>query len=140
MIIIAICSIFSCTKGEETVSDIPAIEFISVSPQSVTQYVDSLTFVIGYEDGNGDLGSNDPDTRNLFLTDSRNNVTYEFRVKQLSPTGSTISIKGTLSVVLENVGLINGSSTEAAVYSIYVVDEAGNRSNTVESSVVDINP
>ena len=121
-------------------SDIPAIEFISVSPQSATQYSDSLTFVIGYEDGDGDLGSNDPDTRNLFLTDSRNNVTYEFRVKQLSPTGSTISIKGNLSVVLDNVGLINGSTTETTVYSIYVVDEAGNRSNTVKSDVVTINP
>jgi hypothetical protein len=137
---IVICSIFSCKKGEEAVSDIPAIEFISVSPQSATQYSDSLTFVIGYEDGDGDLGSNDPDTRNLFLTDSRNNVTYEFRVKQLSPTGSTISIKGNLSVVLDNVGLINGSTTETTVYSIYVVDEAGNRSNTVKSDVVTINP
>lgn len=118
----------------------PAITFVSVSPQSATQYSDSLTFVIGYEDGDGDLGTNDPDAKNLFLTDSRNNVTYQFRVKQLSPNNSSISIKGSLSIVLDNVGLINGTSAEQTTFSVYVVDRAGNQSNTVNSDMITINP
>lgn len=137
---IVICSIFSCKKGEEALSDVPSIQFVSVTPETATQFSDSLTFVIGYEDGNGDLGSNDPDVKNLFLTDSRNNVTYQFRIKELSPANSDIAIKGNLSVVLDNVGLTNGTAAETATFSLYVVDRVGNQSNTVESTLVTINP
>ncbi len=138
--IIVICSIFSCRKGEEPLSNVPAIEFISVIPTAAIQYQDSLSFTIKYEDGDGDLGSNDPNIRNLFLTDSRNNVTYEFRVKQLTPSNTAIAISGNLTVVLDNVGLISGSTPETATFEIYMTDNAGNRSNTLSSNLVTINP
>jgi hypothetical protein len=128
----------SCSKGDEELSPITSLTFISVSPTTAIQYTDSLTFVIGYEDGDGDLGSNDPDIKNLYLTDSRNGVVYEFRVKQLAPTNSTIAIKGTLSVVLDRVGLIGSGAAETATYSIYMTDRAGNQSNTITSSAVTI--
>lgn len=118
----------------------PAIEFISVIPTAAIQYQDSLSFTIKYEDGDGDLGSNDPNIRNLFLTDSRNNVTYEFRVKQLTPSNTAIAISGNLTVVLDNVGLISGSTPETATFEIYMTDNAGNRSNTLSSNLVTINP
>lgn len=126
----------SCKKDDATISDIPAIEFVSVTPASVTEYQDKITFTISYTDGNGDLGENNPDVKNLFLTDSRNNVTYKYRIQQLAPEGSSIAIKGTLSVILNNTGITNGSTSQTFTYSLYVVDRAGNQSNIVTSSPV----
>jgi len=140
LLIAMIMFLAACEKGEEALGPEPVITFVSVSPSTVVQYTDSLIFTIEYTDGDGDLGSNDPDSKNLYLTDSRNNVTYQYRVKELAPAGSTIAITGTLSVVLDNVGLINGSTSETATFDIYVTDRAGNQSNTVTSSEVTINP
>lgn len=131
----------SCSKNDEALSIVPSLTFVSVSPTTAVQYADSLTFVLGYEDGDGDLGSNDPDIKNLFITDSRNGVVYQYRVKQLAPNNSTIAIKGNLSVVLDRVGLIGSAGTaETATYSIYMTDRAGNQSNTVTSSAITIHP
>ncbi len=136
-----ILSVFaSCSKDDEELSKVPSLTFVSVSPTTAVQYADSVTIVLAYEDGDGDLGSNDPDIKNLYLTDSRNGVVYEFRVKQLAPTNSTIAIKGTLSVVLDRVGLIGSGAAETTTYSIYMTDRAGNQSNAVTSSAVTIQP
>lgn len=128
--------ISSCKKDENTISDIPAIEFVSVSPGQVQEYQDEITFTISYTDGNGDLGENDPDVKNLFLTDSRNGVTYQYRIQQLAPDGSSIAIKGNLSVILNNTGITDGSNSQTFNYSLYVVDRAGNQSNSITTSPI----
>lgn len=128
----------SCKKDKITYSEIPEIEFLSVSPQVVTEFEDDLTFTIKYLDGDGDLGENNPDVVNLFLSDQRINITHEFRINQLSPSGSSIPIAGQLNVVLKGLGITDGSIQQAATFSIYVVDRAGNVSNTVVSNPVTI--
>lgn len=135
-IIIFFLAIASCKKDDSTISDIPAIEFVSVTPAAVVEYQDKLTFTISYIDGNGDLGENSSTVKNLFLTDSRNNVTYKYRVQQLAPDGASIAIKGNLSVELNNTGITDGSNSQTFTYSIYVVDRAGNQSNIVTSTPV----
>ncbi|MGB0918413.1 MAG: hypothetical protein ACPGU4_12545, partial [Flavobacteriales bacterium] len=67
------------------VSEIPEIAFESVVPNTVTEYQDSLYFTISYRDGDGDLGQNNTQEDNLFIEDSRNQVTYGFRIQQLAP-------------------------------------------------------
>lgn len=128
--------IISCKKDDSTISNVPAIEFVSVSPGSVIEYQDKLTFTISYTDGDGDLGENDASVKNLFLTDSRNGVTYKYRISQLAPDGTTIAIKGKLSVELNNTGITDGSNSQTFTYSIYVVDRAGNQSNTITTTPV----
>lgn len=140
IILLGMCALASCGKNDEALGPIPTLAFVSVSPTTATQFTDSLTFVIEYEDGDGDLGSNDPDIKNLYLTDSRNGVIYEFRVKQLAPSNSTIAIKGTLSVVLDRVGLIGSGNAETTTFNIYMTDRAGNASNIITSSQVTIVP
>lgn len=140
LLLMTVATLASCGKGDEAPGPVPSLTFVSVTPESVTQYTDSLTFTIAYEDGDGDLGSNNPDDKNLFLTDSRNGVVYEYRVKQLAPSNSTIAIKGNLTVVLDRVGLIGTGTAETATYSILMTDRAGNVSNTVQSSTVTIEP
>lgn len=128
----------ACGKLTE-ISEIPEIAFESVSPNVVTEYQDSLYFTISYRDGNGDLGQNNTDENNLFIQDSRNQVTYGFRIQQLAPDNADIAIQGNLNVTLPNTAIINGGTSESVSYTIWVVDRAGNESNRVNSSTVTVN-
>ena len=128
----------SCSSDEELVSPTPAIEFISLSSSSVKAFSEPLVFTISYRDGDGDLGENDPDVKNCYITDSRNSVTYEFRIPELAPSGSEIIIDGDLNIELQSVGISDDVDSESATFSIYVTDRAGNVSNTVTSSSVGV--
>lgn len=129
-----------CKKEELPISNTPAIKFISISPNPAIKYQDEITIVIEYTDGDGDLGENTPDVKNLFVTDQRNNVTSEFRINQLAPLGQPIIITGKLNITLTPQGFVDDShTTETTTYSIYVKDRAGNASNTVETADLRIN-
>lgn len=127
-------------KKEETISDKPEIKFVSMSPGTARKYVDEVKVTISYTDGNGDLGENTPDVKNLFCTDSRNNVTYQFRINQLAPDDANIIIQGEISFNLPPQGFADDNNTsETATYSIYLKDRAGNISNTIQTPALTIN-
>jgi hypothetical protein len=125
----------SCKKDEPIFSEVPEIEFVSVSSTNVNATT-ALTFRISYTDGDGDLGENTDGVKNLFLSDSRFGTPYSYRIKQLSPSTSII-IKGTIVIEL-NSAKLTGAGPENAVFSIYVVDRAGHASNTVFSPTVTV--
>lgn len=129
---------FSCKKDKDTDDVIPKIEFVSLTPSTVIQNQDSITFTIKYSDGDGDLGENTPAAKNLFLTDNRIHIPTAYRISQLAPSGSSVAIQGTLNVVLKNTSLTDSSNQQTTTFSIYVVDRAGHQSNSVTSSVVTI--
>ena len=135
---VLICLFMSCQKDKKEYDAAPHLEFVSVTPTSVIQNKDSLTFTIKYIDGDGDLGENSPGVKNLFLTDNRINIAYPYRVQQLAPSGSSIAIKGTLNFVLRNLSLTDSVSQQTTTFSIYITDRAGHQSNTVSSSAVTI--
>lgn len=116
----------------------PRLQFISVTPSSVKQFSDSLVFQISYRDSDGDLGENNPSAFNLFLLDKRVNVTYQYRIPQLAPTGSNITITGLLDLVLAHTAITDGSTSQKAVFGIYAKDRAGNVSDTVSSTEITI--
>lgn len=142
--VIVLCTLYfilvfaSCKKDKEVYTVEPIIEFKGVAPQQVVQYQDKIIFSISYKDGDGDLGENNANVKNLFLKDNRNNVTYQFRVKQLAPDGASIAIQGVLNVELANTSITDGSSSQTATFSIYVVDRAGHGSNTITTSSITI--
>ena len=125
---------FNGCISEEPISEVPYLEFISVNPQQVEAFKDNLIFTVFYQDGNGDLGENSPDIKNLFLKDNRNDIVYEFRLEQLAPDDANISIQGKLNIELSGTGITDGSAEQSATFDIYVVDRAGNNSNTITSS------
>ena len=71
--ILLLIFLFSCKK-ENPISDIPEIEFISISPTIVQEFSDEIIITISYFDANGDLGENNPDVENLFVKDNRNEM------------------------------------------------------------------
>ena len=127
----------SCKKVEKTYSATPEINLVSISSTSVAEG-DPVTFVVSYVDGDGDLGENNANVYNLFLTDTRVNVTYKYRIKQLAPDNSHIIIKGNLDVLLNSTAITDGSNSQTVIYTMYVVDRAGHQSNTVTSSAITI--
>ncbi len=127
----------------DDISEIPEIELLEVSPLSVLQYEDSISFKIKYLDGNGDLGEQDPDIKSIFLIDNRapNDLIFDFHLSPRAPLDSEIAIQGELDVVLNNTILIDdGLGAETATFSIYIVDRAGNQSNILQSPEITINP
>jgi|SRR6185436_8680686 len=137
MTLIFFVTMLSCKKDKPEYSETPAITMVAVSSHDITEG-DPLTFTISYVDGDGDLGENNPNVYNLFLVDNRVNVTYKFRIEQLAPLNSSLIIKGNLNVVLNGTAITDGSNSQNATYSLYVVDRAGHQSNTVVSPVVTI--
>jgi len=138
-IFILILFTLACTEDDGIISTTPEIEFVDVSSSTVVAFQESLEITISYLDGDGDLGENDPDTKNLFVTDSRNDVEFQFRVQELAPPGSEISIMGNLKIVLSNIPLIDtNADSEIVIYSIRVQDRAGNGSNTVSTGEITV--
>lgn len=129
--------LFSCQKDEE-ISNVPQISFVSISPSTAEEFIDEITIKISYFDANGDLGENDPNVKNLFLTDNRNNITYQYRIQQLAPDNATIAIEGDLDILLSSTGITDGSNSQTATFDIYVVDRANNQSNIITSSPITI--
>lgn len=128
----------SCSDDDSEVSNTPEIEFLSITPSSTTEFQEEVTLVIKYKDGNGDLGENNADVKNLYITDQRNDVVYSFRIPQLSPTGSSVAIEGNLDIDLNSLSVVGAGSSESVVFSIYVLDRAGNQSNTITSSAITV--
>ena len=137
LLVFAIALFSSCSKDENDYSDTPEISLVSISSTSVSEG-DPVTFVISYVDGDGDLGENNANVYNLFLTDTRVNVTYKYRIKQLAPDNADIIIKGKLDVLLNSTAITDGSNSQTVIYTMYVVDRAGHQSNTITCSPITI--
>jgi hypothetical protein len=134
------CFLYSSCKKEQAISTTPSIKFVSVAPNPAIKYQDTIKIVVSYTDGDGDLGVDSADAKNLFVTDSRNNVTSQFRIPQLAPDNANIIIEGNLDIILPPQGFIDDNdNSESVTYSIYVVDRAGHKSNTVQTTALTIN-
>jgi hypothetical protein len=132
-------TVSSCKKKDKTESTVtPQIAFISISPSTAVEYSNSITISFSYDDLDGDLGQNDPNVTNLFITDSRNNVVYNYRISQLAPDNSTIHIKGNLNAVIKNTAITDNSTSQQVTYSLYVKDRAGNVSNTITTTAITV--
>ena len=122
-----------------TISNIPEIELDKVAPLAVQQFKDSIKFTISYIDGNGDLGTTDPDEHTIELVDNRANLLFTYHLSPRAPAGAEISIQGTLDIILDNTIILDTMNTsETATFSIRIRDRAGNWSNTVTSEEITV--
>jgi len=129
-----------CSKEDtEEISPIPAIQFLSISPESVVEFTDPVTIRISYTDGDGDLGENEPEVKNLFVMDNRNQVTFQFRIPELAPEGAKIAITGELPIELSSVAILEeNADQEPVIYTVWVVDRAGNQSNQIDTDPITV--
>lgn len=128
--------------------DIPQIEFIGLSKNIVNQRntsLDTVALFFSFTDGDGDLSS---DTFDLFIRDSRLEITDSFRIPPIPSEGAANGISGEFTVLINNqVGLCcippNGAPpclpnadfpTDTFTYFISIMDRAMNVSNEIETS------
>ncbi len=129
----------ACKKDENEFSEVPEIEFVSITPSVVDQFTDPVTITLRYKDGDGDLGENDADARNCFITDNRIGIEYEYRIRQLAPDGASIPIQGTLDVQLGGQGITDtAAATQSTSFTVVVRDRAGHQSNAVTTGSITI--
>jgi len=128
--------IAGCKDDEISFPVEPQIEMVSITPASPMQYTEPVTITIHYKDGDGDLGENNDLVKNCFVTDNRIGITYEYRIKQLAPTGASIPIDGNLNIDIGGQVLTDSSSSQSATYTLYIVDRAGHKSNSVTTSAI----
>lgn len=138
LVYIFLLSAIAMACGKDEISNTPELEVLSISPGTVVEFQDSIVVKIKYRDGDGDLGENDPDVKNLFLIDSRNGVVYDYRVQQLSPDGASVAIEGELEVEISNTAITDGSSQQSLSYEVYIIDRAGNESNRATTGSVTV--
>ena len=134
--LIIILFIEGCKKDEIVFHIEPKIEVVSITPANAQQYIDPVTITIHYEDGDGDLGENNDQIKNCFVTDNRIGITYEYRIKQLAPTGASIPIDGNLNINIGGQVLTDSSTQQNVTYTLYIVDRAGHKSNSVTTGAV----
>lgn len=130
------------TNDYELLENIPVIEFEGISTMDVMEYTDSITFTIFYQDGNGDIGTVDPDETTIELVDNRDadNLIFNYHLSPRAPGGTEVAIQGNLDVVLGHTIILDDSNTtEETTFSLRIKDAAGNWSNLVESPTVIIN-
>lgn len=140
------CTVTTTTESQQNddliPNEIPEISFLNISDTVVKQYVDSIAFSISYRDGDGDLGTTDPDATVIELVDSRDAqlLVFGYHLSPRAPQGTAVAIEGSLDIVLNNTILLDqNNDSESTTFLIRVVDREGQWSNQVESPVVTIN-
>ncbi len=145
-----IAIIFSCTKPPDYPIE-PVIEFKKLSRNSMKQGFtnnDSIVVTIGFTDGDGDLGNNDP-TIDIFVKDTRvpdadpspfkmpfvpvqgvgNGISGEISI--LTYTTCCIYPPGTFSPCDISEAATTAFPTDTLMYEIYIMDRAGHESNRI---------
>jgi len=139
LITLSIIFLFSCKKDDEVYSDTPEIEFVSLTPSATSEFSQDIKLIISFKDGDGDLGTEDPDEYTLLIHDSRLPAADEYHIQPLTPPNSSIQIEGELKINLAGLFVLGTDTSETTTFSIKIRDRAGNWSNEVISSSITVN-
>jgi hypothetical protein len=129
--------VYGCKK-EEKYDIVPEIEFLSLTPSSSPEFSQNVILTIKYKDGDGDIGTEDPDIYSLYVKDSRLPQADEYHIQPLSPPESTIQIEGELNIKLAGLFVLGSNTSEKASFKVKLKDRAGNFSNEITTSNITI--
>jgi hypothetical protein len=136
---LGILLMIGCAKEEDvTYSNIPEIQLLGLSHDTIRQYEDVLTIRVFYKDGDGDIGFEDPETYALFVRDIRLGAFDGFYVGPLAPPDANVPIQGELSIEFPSLFLFGNGAVEQTRFEIKMIDRAGNESNVLETEFVAI--
>jgi hypothetical protein len=138
-IVLGLLILIACKKEDDiTYPDIPEIQLLGLSNDTIQQYEDVLTIRIFYKDGDGDIGFENPEEYALFVRDVRLQAFDGFYVGPLAPPDANVPIQGELSIEFPNLFLFGNGALEQTRFEIKMVDRAGNESNLIETDLVSI--
>ncbi|MDZ4845208.1 MAG: hypothetical protein SH857_06625 [Chitinophagales bacterium] len=128
--------ISSCSDDEPLLDTTPKITLKEITPTTVVQFTDSISLVIEYEDGDGDVGFWNPDSLALTVHDLRLANPDYFYVRPLTPDSNALAITGTIRIAIRNTFLLGNGDSETTRYEIKLKDRAGHWSNVVTTPEV----
>jgi hypothetical protein len=131
----------ACHKEEDEIKaypDIPEIQLVAVSHDTIRQYEDALVIRIFYKDGNGDIGFEDPQQYALFVRDVRLEEFDGFYVGPLAPPDANVPIQGELTIEFPSLFLFGNGAVEQTRFEIKMIDRAGHESNLLETDILSI--
>jgi hypothetical protein len=131
--------IFLSCKKEEKYSEIPEIEYLRMTPSSTIEFQDRVYITISYQDGDGDIGTDDPDYYSLFVKDARLGNYDEYHILPLTPPDNVLQIEGELNIVLTGLFILDTNTSQSTSFSIKIRDRSGNWSNEVQTGSLTIN-
>jgi len=129
----AACMLVSCHEiaDEPAFSEIPEIRFEGLSHDTILEYENILTITFKFQDGDGDLGFEEPESYAIFIRDARLANFDGFYLGPVAPPGTTIAVQGKLKVEFPSLFVFGNSQFERTRYYIYMVDRRGHKSNEI---------
>ncbi len=129
----------SCKEDDDIVfSDVPEINLVGISSDTIVEFEDVLIITIEYRDGDGNIGFEDPDINSIFVRDARLEDYDGFYIGPIAPPGEEVPIQGELSIEFPALFLFGSGDTENTYFLVYMIDRDGNRSNEIETPIVTI--
>jgi len=124
----------SCQKEKiEIIPNMPKIELVSISSDTITEFEEALIITISYEDGDGDLGFEETDQYALFVRDIRLMEFDGFYVGPILPPNEIAPIVGELNVKFPNLFVFGNSDSEITHFEIKMIDRSMNESNVIST-------
>ena len=135
--LLTLLALAACRK-EAVLDPVPAITLVSAGPQQVMAFDEPVVLRFTYADGDGDLGTDDPDAYTLWVKDSRLGTADGYHIPPLAPPDAQVAIRGELEVELTPLFLLGNSGQEVMTYSFFLTDRAGNRSNELTTAAITV--
>lgn len=151
--------LFSCLQKQEY-PEVPSLEYKSFTllRHPLSDYDSIGILLLGYTDGDGDLGLNlidtssynffvsyfkmengklEPGTRYNPITEQFDTINFNSRFYKLAPEDYSGWLKGDIEDTIRPLYDPRSTKThDTVLYKIYMVDRAGNKSNTVETPLI----
>ena len=122
----------SCETEEVTeLSNIPEIELISMSRDTIIEFEQFLDVVISYKDGDGDIGFEQSNQNALFVRDIRLDEFDGFYIGPVLPPDVFAPVVGTFSIDFPDLFVFGNAQSEVTQFEIKLVDRANNESNII---------
>jgi hypothetical protein len=144
---VSLLMLTSCANPPDY-SDTPAIEFVSLSKNTMLQTrfgSDTVALTFSFTDGDGDISFSDT-TANIFIVDARDNFSKpSYRIPRIDEQGVGNGISGTISISVPTTCCIYPPNTappcdtssfapeilDTLTYRIQIMDRARNMSNEI---------
>lgn len=150
---LALCLFFACQRPPE-LPITPEIAYLKITKQIgydiLGEKIDSVIISISFKDGDGDLGSKVDTTQNYFCDVLQKDSLGFFKMGDkngrflpLNTDAQTGPLEGTLNYAPEILDILTGDTLDPkAIYTlkfrIYIRDNSGHKSNTVETDTIQV--
>jgi hypothetical protein len=126
-------------KKEVPIDPVPFLKIEEVSPTTTIQFQENIDVLLTYQDQDGDLGFQNPDSFALEVLDSRLTIPDYYHVQPVAPPDQELSVRGTITLEINSPFILGNGTQEVVSYAIRIKDRAGNWSNTVVTPDITVN-